>query len=113
MDDPFSIVVNESMETILERRMRHYERLYFPDVKKVEGLRVVKVSGPACFSPDRFIEINPAVAQWRKTTSVLILHELIHNFLEQTTGSRDDDEGEKFQAQVRRLWKAKAYDGLL
>jgi hypothetical protein len=113
MDDPFADIENEAKEAILESRMRSYERLYFSDVKEVECLRVVPIPGPACLSHDRIIKINPAVAIWPKTASILILHELIHNFLEQKNGNRDPDEGEQFQTQVRRLWEASAYEKLL
>jgi hypothetical protein len=68
---------------------------------------------PARLTNERVIQISSTVARSKKLRQVLILHELIHNALLCQFGDPDHEEGDKFQAEVQRLWDAGAYRKLL
>lgn len=114
LDESFESVVTESGQTVLTQRLRKYERLYFADTPPVAGLEIVDIPGPACYRADHVvIQINPAIASFPKICGILILHELIHNKLLHLKNNPDIAEGDRFQAEVRRLWCTGAYANLL
>ncbi len=110
----FDDILNEVNETILNSQLRTLEK-YFSNLPPLAGIEIVALGGnAACFLPDRrVIQINQSVATFHKLCSLLILHELIHAKLLRENGDPDAPEGERFQAEVRRLWEADAYNKLL
>ncbi|HZD75650.1 MAG TPA: hypothetical protein VE218_01510 [Acidobacteriaceae bacterium] len=114
MDDvPFEVLAEESAnELIMRFCMRRVEQRYFAGAPSVTDLRVVDMRDPARMK-DGVIEISSTAARWPKMRQVLILHELIHNALFHRFGDPDHEEGERFQAEVKRLWDAGAYKNLL
>lgn len=113
-DSPFDALSNETNELILNRWLERCQAQYFPDVEPVVRVEVTKVSGPGCLLRDKkIIQVHPAIASWTKLSRIVILHELIHWTLWKRDGDSDAEEGERFQAEVNRLWQAGAYRGLL
>ena len=53
--------------------------------------------------PAKFIEL----------AKIAILHELVHSKLHKQNGDPDEAEGQRFQAEIKRLLEAGAYKGLL
>jgi hypothetical protein len=113
VDDPMGDVRAEAAAVTLKHTMRAFEERYFSGSPKVKDLEVALVEGPAMLTTELVIRLNPSVASWPKLSKLLILHELIHNFLLHRDQDADDEEGSRFQAEVSRLWKAGAYVGLL
>ena len=112
-DEPFGSVVDESSETDLQRALTFFQKEYFSGVPCVAGLEIAPdVPGPALLTETGAIRVHSAAATWPRTARVLILHELIHHALQQKDVS-DDEDGEPFQAELERLWKAGAYRKLL
>ena len=113
-DSPFEGVLSEANSVTLKYMMRSYEKRYFTDVEPIADLEIENLDGPSCFYPDRrVIRIHPSVANFPKFCGILILHELIHSKLFQRDHDADVAEGERFQAQVGRLWEQGAYAKLL
>jgi hypothetical protein len=113
-DDPFGSVNEQSAEELLREYMRWAEGKFFSDCPyPVVDLEIVDGPDPATFSTNRTIQLSKNIVLAQKMCKVLILHELIHNYLLQTKGDADSDEGPKFQAQVKRLWEKGAYHRLL
>jgi hypothetical protein len=112
-NSPFEVMAKESAQEIMRVCMRRLEQRYFAGIPAVADLEVVEMLDPARLTNGRVIQISSTVARWRKLRQVLILHELIHNALLHRFDDPDHDEGERFQAEVKRLWEAEAYKNLL
>ncbi len=55
---------------------------------------------------------HPDVAPFTKLCGFLLLHELAHAALRKRDGDADEKEGERFNAEIKRLKDAGAYDNL-
>lgn len=111
--NPIDAISCEASETTLATRLRGYQRRYFPAMEAL-GLELEGLPGPACFLPEtKIIRINPSVKAFPKLCAILILHELIHAELLRRDNDADEAEGERFQAEVKRLWACDAYARLL
>jgi hypothetical protein len=110
LDAASDVLSHETSEAVLNSRLREFERHYFAGQKPIEGLEVTQLPGPSQSLVDRrVIQIHPNVATYPKICGILILHELIHSKLLQENGDPDVKESERFQAEVERLYEAKAY----
>ena len=108
-----SDIWDEANKTVLTSRLQAYERKYFASVAPVLGLELVPIPGPAGLLPSRIVQINPVIASFPKICGIMLLHELIHHKLMLEHGDPDEEESERFQAEVARLWEAGAYRNLL
>jgi hypothetical protein len=101
--------------------MGEYQRCYFADRKitiiaEVIGNRNLKAT--ACFSPTLpdggAITVSSELMKFSSALKISLLHELIHaNLHASGKHDPDDDHGELFKAEVKRLMNAGAYDPLL
>lgn len=105
---------SEMSELVLNQLVKKYEKLYFSDGElNAEVCVKAPAEGPAC-SYGNIIWIHPSVAPFTtKLCHILILHELIHIKLRRKDSDPDEAEGERFQAEVKRLWGKGAYSRLL
>jgi hypothetical protein len=107
----------ELKETMVGHYFESYQRNFFQDVDPAATLKIEAPldKTPAClWLPKGEIWINPAMVELSpKTCRIHLLHELIHHKLHFRDGDADAAEGERFQAEVKRLFEAGAYKGLL
>lgn len=92
-----------------------YQKTYFPRHDPKCNIQIVdNAGGPACFDHStKIMYVETAATISEKLSRILLLHEMIHiNFIED---GQDPDEahGDRFQAEVRRLFTAGAYRTLL
>jgi hypothetical protein len=111
----------EKEEFDLRVQLGQLAKWYFPTITKVPALEVQRLGdndyqdSPAHLNAlTGTIYIDERVYTFQdKTTRILILHELIHWSLFQENGDADENEGQRFQAEIQRLWSAGAYKNLL
>jgi hypothetical protein len=103
-------LTTETHEAFLRGFLRSFESRYFAGVLPVEdlSLQAPPEGGPACLYLN-VVRIDPGVAPFYKLCKILILHELIHHKLLISDGDADENEGERFQAEVERLQNEGAY----
>ncbi|MDE3188249.1 MAG: hypothetical protein KGM96_12120 [Acidobacteriota bacterium] len=113
-------MAEDMVQFTLRAQARKLAKQYFPKLKKMPNLRVVPEKdnnehGPAWLNAlTGTIHIDERVSTFQeKTTPILILHELIHWSLFEENGDPDEAEGERFDAQLRRIKELGAYTGLL
>jgi hypothetical protein len=116
-DESADAMDQEVKEAMVGHHFESFQRRFFQDVDPAATLRfeTPKDKTPAClWLPKGEIWINPAmVSMSPKTCRVLLLHELIHHKLNFRDGDPDEAEGERFQGEIKRLFDAGAYAGLL
>jgi len=102
-------------EVDLMALIRHYEGLYFQDVKPIASAEFVpSLDGDARVLPEiDKIEVHSRFLQSLKASSIFVVHELINNKLYKKHGAPQPYEGQRFQAELDRLWAAGAYRNLL
>lgn len=111
--DSTGAIVSEMHQTLLKAFMRTYQQRYFRSTREVIDLVIAPLDGTACFKPgENTIQIHPALTPFSKLAKIAILHELIHSKLHKQ-GEPDEAEGQRFQAEVKKLLEAGAYKGLL
>ena len=111
--DSTGAIVSEMHQTLLKAFMRTYQQRYFRSTREVVDLVVVAFDGSARFVPEENkIHIHPSLAAFSKLAKIAILHELIHSKLHKQN-EPDAAEGQRFQAEVKKLLEAGAYKGLL
>ena len=105
----------ESSRTTLEFSVQGLRAKYFQDSAPAESLSLSEtLDGPSCYVPQaNEIILQAALSKYPKLCRVLILHELIHSKLYRENGDPDEAHGERFQAEVKRLWGAGAYAKVL
>jgi hypothetical protein len=109
-----SIELTEHGDLPPETILRHYELRYFADSAPIQNIRVVPMDNAACYVlEENCLYVSEASALSWKLIRIVILHELIHRKLLAQNGDPDPDEGDRFQAEVQRLWDAGAYRRLL
>lgn len=101
--------------------MGEYQQSYF-DERKITIIAAMlknsELKGTACFSPTLpdggAIVVSSELSRFPNALKISLLHELIHANLS-VTGKHDPDNehGEAFQAEVKRLMRLGAYDPLL
>ena len=112
--DSTGAIVSEMHQTLLRAFMRTYQQRYFRSTREVADLVLVALDAPARFVPEENkIHVHPSVAPFSKLAKIAILHELIHSKLHKQNGDPDGAEGQRFQAEVKKLLEAGAYKGLL
>jgi hypothetical protein len=69
-----------------------------------------QMDGPSCYVPQtNEIVLQSSLSKYPKLCRILILHELIHSRLYHENGDPDEAHGERFQAEIKRLWDSGAY----
>jgi hypothetical protein len=108
-------MASETAFSILNSYLEKIQTVYFADtgplVKEIQI--AIPDHGPALLLPSDVVLIHPQFALSTKIAKILILHELVHCHLRKRDGDADVAEGDKFQAEIRRLIKAGAYEKLL
>jgi hypothetical protein len=109
MDEDGNMVLNP------ELLVRGYEKKFFRDVKPVTSVTVLDGGdSPGFYDPETdTLHINRAFLPFRKSCCIVLLHELVHHKLFKQDGDADPSEGDRFNAEIGRLWREKAYVGLL
>lgn len=99
---------------VLQTQLNTLKTMYFQDLSDLE-VEVADLAAPGQLDAETAqIFIDRRIASFQeKTTQIVFLHELIHYKLFKENGDADDAEGERFEAEVRRLWDAGAYIKLL
>lgn len=111
-NDPMQNILEESSLQQLRIFLKAASSKYFPEVPNAPDVEIVDDPNPARLNRN-VIQISRNVILDKKICRILILHELIHHALLETTGDPDANEGAPFQAEVERLWVLGAYKGLL
>jgi|SRR5450432_531418 len=109
---------DDRSEADLYAILTHYQDTYFPDAKvRVEAVEfasalespgVVETGGSSAL-----IKVDERLRYFPKLCCFIVLHELINNMLFWKCGSVQPYGGAVFQEEVKRLWQANAYCGLL
>lgn len=92
-----------------------YQPKYFTGQMPAIQIAIIDDSGGvACFAPDnKTAYIEKAITRSHKFSKIALLHEMVHINLWQENGDADQNHGERFMAQIKRLIDAGAYDKLL
>ena len=95
--------------------IHYYQETYFSDAKPIPSAEFIDdLDGPSRLFPQiNKIEVKRCFSPFPKLCRLLVLHELIHNKLYKKHGAPQEDNGEEFQAEVKRLWDGGAYVDLL
>jgi hypothetical protein len=103
---------------VTERQMllwvRDYEKLYFSGRRIVLSVKIQpKFPDYASYGLFGVVDISDEVIRSPKLARILLLHELVHGKLFLDTRNSEITHGAKFQAEVKRLIRAGAYDNIL
>jgi hypothetical protein len=92
-----------------------YQKSCFPRHDPDIHIEIVDdAGGPACFvrsAKTIYIEKSATVSE--KFSRIALLHEIIHINLIEDNGDPDEDHGDRFQTEVKRLFETGAYRKLL
>ena len=121
----------ESEEYELDQQMKRLARAHFPQMlSRLPSVKIRMIPfddaenhGPAWLEvlagvPEAqrkgTIYIDSRVSNFiHKTTKILLLHELTHYQRYLKTGEAEDIEDQYFNQEIQRLWRERAYNGLL
>lgn len=114
MEDVFE---TEARGAILELQLASLAAKHFKNLVNKPRVEISKApgNGPAWLDTTQgIIFIDERVSGFtKKTTRLLLLHELIHWKLHEENGNPDENEGARFEAELSRLKREAAYTGLL
>ena len=108
--------VDETAEEILTTLLRRIERRFFPSVRPVDGIEVVRNSHLPCrYVPaEKKIQTHAEVTQFVKLSALLIVHELVHHKLQEADPNYAyNPYGPKFRDEIMELAKQDDYLRLL
>ena len=108
--------IEETAEGILTTLLRRIERRFFPGVRPVNGIEVVRNSHFPCrYVPAaNKIQIHAEVSQFAKLSALLIVHELVHHKLQEADPNYAyNPYGPKFRDEIMELAKQDDYLRLL
>src|SRR6516164_2256864 len=100
--------VDETAEEILTTLLRRIERRFFPSVRPVDGIEVVRNSHLPCrYVPaEKKIQTHAEVTQFVKLSALLIVHELVHHKLQEADPNYAyNPYGPKFRDEIMELAK--------
>jgi len=115
-NDTGDSIFEETAEGILTTLLRRIERRFFPSVRPVDGIEVVRNSHFPCrYVPaENKIQIHAEVAQFVKLSALLIVHELVHHKLQEADPNyAHNPYGPKFLDEITELAKQDDYLRLL
>jgi hypothetical protein len=109
---------DDRCEADLYAILAYYQDSYFPDVKpQVQSIEFASVlESPGMVETggsSPLIKVDERLRYFPKLCCFIVLHELINNSLFWKCGSVQPYEGDEFEKEVKRLWEANAYSGLL
>jgi hypothetical protein len=92
-----------------------YQKQLFPRFNPSCQIKIADdAGGQACFDrSNKTLYIEKAVITSEKLSRILLLHEMIHINLIEENGDPDEAHGDRFQAEIDRLFEAGAYKKLL
>ena len=99
---------------VLQFNLCSLKHKYFEEQAEI-ALKIDKdKTSMGCYLPSTdTIVLDPGIVAQVKTCQIVMLHELVHRKLYKENGDADEEHGERFQTEIRRLFELGAYRALL
>jgi hypothetical protein len=116
MDENGEIIKAPVTEGDLSKWANEYHKEYFGDGPE-PSITIGFASAPGhagCFIPaDGSVLIPQALSAFEKSCRIVLLHEMVHIRLRVENGDPDPGHGQRFKAEIDRLFRCGAYGNLL
>jgi hypothetical protein len=117
LDEDWNLVKAPATAADLSNWANAFQQKYFPGCEPNVTVTVninPKFGGAAAFEPATMtIHISERVAPLENVAKICLLHEMVHVKLYMENQDADEAHGPRFQAEIKRLIQAEAYDNLV
>jgi predicted SprT family Zn-dependent metalloprotease len=116
MDENGEIIKDPATADDLSRWANEYHRKYFSGGPEptIKVAFTSELGQAGCFIPaDEIVLMPQALAAFEKSCRIVLLHEMVHVRLFMENGDPDPGHGERFRAEINRLFSCGAYGNLL